>query len=180
MMEYAPTQAELAARISEIWTPLEDGKAIVKFAPPDLATVQGYCLEATGHFAANDARWVSVIGVDRDRGLIFVLNNFTLNGDAELMPLGHLGLLNRDARGLLCWWAFNVIGLRRITVRICGRDRRLQEFARRLGLRHEGTQRAFYGPGDDCSLWGTTHDEARLLLKREPAAAPAPSNAQVH
>lgn len=179
-MKCPPSQVEIAAHVVEVWGASEDGKALVSFAPSDLVSVRAHCLETVDHVIREDARWISLVAPDRSRCLICVLHAFSSTGDAELIPVGGLGQLRREMRRCLAWWAFNVIGLRRVTVRIRGRDRRLQEFARRLGLRHEGTQRAFYGPGEDCSLWGITHDEARLLLKREPAAAPAPSNTQVH
>lgn len=179
-MEYVPSQQEIGAQGLALSGPPENGRTLVTWEG-DAAQVQSWCLQAVGHFASPDLRWVLFLPPDRVRGLCCILHNFSLNGDAELIPMGTLGQLHRDVRGCLAWWAYNLIGLRRITVRIRAGDRRLQDFARRLGLRHEGTQRDFYGPGEDCSLWGLTHDEARLLLiKREGARAPASSNARVH
>ncbi|MDR7040508.1 hypothetical protein J2X36_005291 [Methylobacterium sp. BE186] len=179
MIEYVPTQGELAAQGMAASSPVEDGRTVVVFEGDPVA-VQSWCLQAVGHFASPDFRFVSFVPPDRVRGLCVIAHNFTLAGDAELIPVGMLGQFHRDVRKCLAWWLFNLIGLRRITVRIRASDRRLQDFARRLGLRHEGTQRDFYGPGEDCSLWGITHDETRLLLLREGDPAPASSNRQVH
>lgn len=178
MVDFAPPPEEIADTVRRAHGPPVEGGLALHF-PADAAMLQAACLEVSGHFLAADWRAMSCVAPD-GRHVTLALHRFTSTGDADLVALGGLGLMRREVRLAFLSWAFAVIGVRRVTLRIPAGSRRLQDFARRLAFAHEGTSREFYADGIDASIWGLTLADALASVGRGPEPAPAPSNRKLN
>jgi hypothetical protein len=95
---------------------------------------------------------------DRSRGGAVVFHRVT-GTDAEIMAFSETpGIWARSVLRVVAHTAFYDLDLNRITLRIRSSDRAARDYARRLGFRHEGTQRRAFGD-EDAQLWGMLRGE---------------------
>lgn len=114
--------------------------------------LRGYADRSLG----DGATWIRFVDEARGRGLLAVLHCPHPALEAELILLGHRGMLTRSLIRGLCRWAFYAVGLRRVVVRVRPFDNKLADYLHRAGFEFEGSARDFFGQDDPASVWVMT------------------------
>lgn len=143
-------------------------RILVEYSDP-LERVAEWIAQGCGRSLGSGPGWVRLYRKDESRGLLAVLHGVTPEREADLIVVGHRGMLARSTLRFLAGWAFGTARLRRVGVRIPVNRPDLQDFARRCGFRHEGTARAFFLDGTDASLWAMHHADCPWLPRSAPA-----------
>jgi hypothetical protein len=92
----------------------------------------------------------------------FIFSEFTRH-NVELTVYAPGALKRHIVRGVFSY-AFNQLGVDRITVRCPAAKKELNELQEHLGFKFEGILRRFYGD-DDCFIYGMLRSECRFLPK---------------
>lgn len=153
-----------------------------------LATVANIVQDFTGRPLGQGATWVRFRDPARSTGLLAVIHSPLAlpdggsGGEADLILVGHRGMLSRGIIRGLCRWIFYGIGLSRVVVRIPYGDTALTELARRAGFVWEGRARDFYDTDLDASVWAMSATRCRWLPSAPPSISDfsPPSSFKVH
>ena len=102
---------------------------------------------------------IRIFSASMNRVGALVLHDLSQGGDAEIVVFAQPGLVTRSSIRAGLRWAFWQFDRRRLTLRIRSSDEVSRGYAKRLGFRPEGVQRAWFEDGEDAHLWGMQRAE---------------------
>lgn len=179
------TQADVAAAVADLQSVGDVSNRLIRLELGDTEEAVANCLKVSvGRLIGERPLWLRYVHVGRDRAILLVVSAPHPCGEADLVVVGHPGVLCRSIIRDVCRWAFWGVGLWRLVARIPADRPDLQDYARRGGFKFEGTARGFFGGVADAQVWAMTGLECPWL-PRLPAAIPMAgvspqSSAKVH
>lgn len=160
------------------------GGRIVWTAADSVGLIRQWVFAYTGRDLGTLATWIRFFDPTTEAGLVAVISAPRPGNEAELVVLANPGVLTRSTLRALSRWAFSIIGLCRLVVRVPTDRPDLQDFARRAGFRFEGIARCGLGPSQNAQTWAMVAQDCRWL-PRFVSAIPehdtsSPASLQVH